>query len=424
MPLSGFKGGGIGSGLCRGHPPAPPCATPAADFFKRCTEVADEELQDELQKLCLDPARKLSAGGPWYFPRLIETLRDFQTCYVQAKGMGIVTTALGQKVCDVLDYTFRIRGFTLIEGHARRGKSFAAENWVARNPGRARFIEVPTGNDDASFFRGLARGLGLGGFQQYKVSEIRERVESVLLTGQLLLVLDEAQRLWPQMNMRYGFPKRITWLMSLANKNIPICAIATPQFMELQKASAEKNQWNSAQLAGRISHYEPLPENLSESDLIAVSRSVLPGVDRAALAALADYASLSVRYLGAIKAVKDRANDFAQQAGRPMATTADVRRALNESVIPSDRGLVRALETGRKGMAARNVPPAPALPDLAARAASGDDLAPDLAGSQAEPVPAPRRGGLETPLPAARRGNMEATEAPRRSGVIEPLTVA
>lgn len=63
---------------------------------------------------------------------------------------------------------------------------------------------MPPGNDDTSFFRALARGLGLGNFLKYKTIDIRERVESALLTGDLILVLDEAQRLWGDRNQRYA----------------------------------------------------------------------------------------------------------------------------------------------------------------------------------------------------------------------------
>src|SRR5208282_5042242 len=146
------------------------------------------------------------------------------------------------------------RGLTLMQGEARLGKSFAASFWCGQHPGVARFVEVPTSNDEASFFRALARGLGLGNFLNYKVVQIRERVESVLLTTDILLVLDESQRLWPQRNLREGFPGRIVWVMTMANAGVPICMISTPQFIETQKA-VEKAGRNSAQLTGRISHF-------------------------------------------------------------------------------------------------------------------------------------------------------------------------
>jgi hypothetical protein len=343
-----------------------PRSYPAQEFLVLCREAAQSKLEKYLRELCVNPASELDAG-PWYFPGLIATLREYQTAFVQAKIAGAVTTALGQKVCEVLDYTFYSRGLTLIQGEARLGKSHAARHWAAQHPGRAPFVEVPPSNDEASFFRALARGLGIGNFLQYKVTEIRERVESVLLTGDLLLILDEAHRLWPQRNLRYGFPSRINWVMAMANHNVPICAIATPQFIEWQKAAEERGQWNSAQLTGRISHFEPLPAELSEDDLKAVAKAVLPEANAQVLRALAVYARSSARYLAAIDSISKRARYIAQRAGRAAATTDDVRQAMQESVIPADTKLHRALEAGRKGRSARMAPvpataPAPTEP--------------------------------------------------------------
>jgi hypothetical protein len=245
-----------------------------------------------------------------------------------------------------------------------------------QHPGHARFIEVPPGNDDTSFFRALARGLGLGNFLKYKTGDIRERVESVLLTGDLILVLDEAQRLWPQMNQRYGFPHRIVWLMAMANASVPICLVSTPQFTQVQKA-VEKTGWNSAQLTGRIGHYEFLPTKLNEADIVAVARAVLPEASQDVLLALADYAGESSRYLAAVDSIGKRARYIAQSKGRAECTTSDVRTAMKESVIPSDTMLVRTLEQARKspGSGRKSLPP-PAEVEIEAPIRSGRPAAP------------------------------------------------
>jgi hypothetical protein len=248
----------------------------------------------------------------------------------------------------------------LLEGNARLGKSFAARAWCLQHPGLARFVEVPPGNDDTSFFRALARGLGLGNFLKYKTIDIRERVESVLLTGDLVLVLDEANRLWPEWNFRYAYPSRITWLMAMANAGVPICMVSTPQFIQSQKA-AEKNGWNSAQLTGRIGHYEFLPVELSAADIIAVARAVLPEASKDVLQILADYASESSRYLAAVDSIAKRARYIAQINGRSDCSAADVRTAMKESVIPSDTMLVRTLEQAKKSPSnGRKLSPVPA----------------------------------------------------------------
>jgi len=347
-----------------------PSSYPAAALLALCREAATtgfddkndtDNLETELCNLCLDPGWNLTSGCPWYFAGLVNVLGEYRRQWI-AENSGAFVTTLGRKVCETLDYTLYGRRLALLEGNARLGKSFAARAWCLQHPGLARFVEVPPGNDDTSFFRALARGLGLGNFLKYKTIDIRERVESVLLTGDLLLVLDEAHRLWPERNFRYAYPSRITWLMALANAGVPICMITTPQFIQAQKV-AEKAGWNSAQLTGRIGHYEQLPSKLSESDIIAVAKAILPEASEDVLLALADYASESSRYLAAVETIATRARYIARMNGRDECLAADVRTAMKESVIPSDTMLVRTLDHAQKP-AGRKLEPVSA--DLAA----------------------------------------------------------
>lgn len=339
----------------RGEVKQHPSGYPASDFFNLCRKSArrrDESEMTALEKflyqLCLDPACKLDAGGPWYFAGLVNALRDYQKNWTAANVAATVVTSLGAQVYEVLDYTRHSRLLSLTEGAARTGKSFAARAWCERQPGLARFVEVPTGNDDTGFFRALARGLCIGQFLQYKATDIRERVESVLLTGDLVLVLDEAQRLWPQRNLRYGFPSRIEWVMTMANAGVPIAMISTPQFTVTQKAIT-KAGWNAAQLIGRLGHYLPLPASLEIEDLMAVGKSALPEASKEVLRALAAYARTSARQLAAIQIISERAKYLASKSGRGTATIDDVREAMRASVIPADAKLASSLRQAGSG---------------------------------------------------------------------------
>ncbi len=347
---------------------AHPSAYSSTAFLDLCRNAAAENLENYLREICLDPALNLECG-PWYFPGLISTLREYQGSCLAGKIAGTFNTALGKKVFEVLDYTAYCRGLTMIQGDPRLGKSHAARLWCELHPGKARFVEVPTGNDEVTFFRDLARGLGLGNFLNYKVVQIRERVEYVLRTGDIILVLDESQRLWPQTNLREGYPKRISWVMTMANAGVPICMVSTPQFFAIQKA-AEKNGWNSAQFTGRISHYEPLPAALSEADLTGVAKAVLPEASNEVLRALALYAMSSARYLAAINTIAMRARYIASLDSRNVVTTDDVRQAMKESVIPSDSKLQGAL-TGTPDRKLPKTAPMPAQAQLAEPGATG-----------------------------------------------------
>lgn len=352
-------------------------------------------LERELAEMCLNPASTtLEDGGLWYFVRLVETLRDYQAEFVKAKGAGVVTK-LGRRVYDTLDFTFAKRQMTLMEGNARTGKSHAARLWCEQHPGQARFVEVPPSNEDGGFFRALARGLGLGNFLNYKAAQIRERVESVLLAGDLLLVLDEAQRLWPQSNYRQAFPRRIVWVMAMKNAGVPIAMISTQQFIETQKA-VERTGWNSAQLTGRLSHYELLPPQLELEDMQAVAESLLPGTAKEDLKRMAVYACGSSRGLAALEGISKRAEWLAERDGRKTPTKEDIRAAMRE-VIPSDTKLKLALADKRAG--------APDMP-----AADAGAIAPR---APIMPAPTPEheasRNRLAEPLasaPAGRRANL------------------
>jgi hypothetical protein len=351
-----------------------PTSYPVNDFLKLCHEKAltqpweansrPDTLDNLLRELCLNPGVPLHSDPPWYFFNLDTALERHMEEWIAQRTAGVVVTALGKEVHEMLNYTLDSGLMTLLEGDARTGKSFAARSWCEQHPGQARFVEVPPGNDDASFFRALARGLGLGNFLNYKVGEIKPRVESVLLTGDILLVLDESQRLWPQMNLRYGAPKRIDYIMTWADKTlehpaVPMCLVSTPQFIQSQIAM-EKNGWSSAQFIGRQALYKRLPGKLGIEDLMAVASSVLPKADTPTIRAVAAYARTSARYLAAIDSIAARARYIANRAGQEHATTEHVLKAMQESVIPSDTILVRTLEDGRKATdKGRSISPAP-----------------------------------------------------------------
>ncbi len=92
---------------------------------------------------------------------------------------------------------------------------------------------VPSSNDDMSFFRAMAESLGIGTSHAYKALELRGRIETVLHTGDLLLVLDEGHYLWPQRNMRKAVPHRINWMLTqLVNMGVPVAVVTHPAIHE------------------------------------------------------------------------------------------------------------------------------------------------------------------------------------------------
>ena len=101
-------------------------------------------------------------------------------------------------------------------------------------------------------------------------------------------------------------------------------------------------------MTGRIGHFESLPAIPSDHDLALVARAALGDANERAVAYLVDYAKASKRYLAGIDAVVSRARYVVRRANRETVTAADVRQAIQSSVIPSDSALVGALESTDK----------------------------------------------------------------------------
>ena len=271
-------------------------------------------------------------------------------------------TAIGEQVCSALDYANESGRLVLIDGMARTGKTFSAQAWCEQHLGAARYVQVPSTNDDFNFFRAIAESLGISITLNSKVTLLRERVEETLRAGGLMLVLDEAHYLWPQSYFSRTTPGRVNWLMTaLVNHGVPVALITTPQFFRSQKEIETRTCWTSEQFTGRIGHYQKLPDTLSAADLQSVASALVPGLDVRAVELLVLYAQSSAKYLAGIKAVVDRASFNARKDGREKIQLADVKRAIKESVIPSDSAFSAAM-LGHDKPARRRAVNVPAIP--------------------------------------------------------------
>jgi hypothetical protein len=313
------------------HPTAYPVATFRELCQKAAVQIVDQESQTsdmerELKKMCIDPAWRFTAGGPWYFSSLVGALREYQRQWIVGKSK-VVITAVGQKVHETLEYTVEAGILSLLTGNASLGQTFAARQWCEAHPGQARFCEVPPSNDEASFYRAISRALGLGNYTNYKNVQIRERVEYVLQTGGICLVLNRAENLWPQKNLREAFPGRLAWLFEQIQKGASACMISGPQFF-MQQRTCEKTGWNSPEFRKKINHLARLPDSLSVEDMTAIACVMLPEAAADIQEAIAIYAVGQERDLAALEAISKRAQFLAQRAGRADRTAQDIRDAL------------------------------------------------------------------------------------------------
>jgi hypothetical protein len=330
-------------------------------------ELETELLPKLLAQMCMEPTCDLAAYRPWYFPTLVECLREYMGDWVEARRAGLAATELSGQVFESLDFALQSGGMVVLDGPPLRiGKSFAARTWCELHPGLARYVHVPASNDDIGFFRAIAESIGSASAFSFKGVQLRERVEVTLQSSKVMLVLDDAHYLWPQNNRREALPNRLNWLLAgLVKHGVPVALLTTPQFARDQVIVEKKTGWTNAQFLSQISEYKKLPQVLSKAELIEIAELCLPAAERKLIQALALYAVASGRYLTAIESVVKRARFIAGKAGREAVTFSDVDEAINHHVIPSDLALSKALDRGadrRPTETERETAPAPATP--------------------------------------------------------------
>jgi hypothetical protein len=339
------------SGLRPGAGDAPNCY-PASAFAEKCRAVARDRLEDWLIELCLNPQTSLSKGPDW-LPEIRKVLRAALEQVAASERARSASTEIGRILADGLEFCLATRHPVLIDGKGRIGKSHEARAWTRCRPGSVRYFQVPSSTDEISFLIALARSLGVSVESSPKAHKLRGRIEQVLHSANLMLVVDEAHYCWPQSNYREALPKRIDYLLKdLADKGVAVALVTTPQFHDHLQRVEDNTPWASEQFLGRIGRYVKLPDRLSKPDLESVARVLLPDGDKATIRALADYADLSEKHVAAIRFIVDAARWIADKAGRQKPTAQDVRQAMRET-LPGDTALTKAKQTAFSGRKAR-----------------------------------------------------------------------
>jgi hypothetical protein len=314
---------------------------------------SEPEYVEGIERMCLDPQCTVDGAHDEFDEATVykedwEQLEAYREKWITDLPAH-VETSIGRRVASALEYAQQTRTLTLIDGPARIGKTFAARAYCEESGGLARYVEVPCSNDESSFFRAIGKSLGVSSSLRLKAAEMRARVEEVLQAGDLMLVMDEAHYLWPQQWRPYASPFRVNWInTALVNHKVPVALVTTPQFYASQQRVEKLTEWRSEQFIGRIGHPVRLPNRLGRADLVKVAKALLPGAADAAWEAMAVYADVSKKHLASIEAIAKRAAWLASQDGKQSATAAYVRRAMKESVMPSDTALAESLAPARQ----------------------------------------------------------------------------
>ncbi len=333
-----------------------PDSYPVRDLYDACC-VESDELAEHLKRICLDPQLSLKEDPSritraikhynfhsnrrhytnlWNFHNLIEALHLYRKSKIELAKGELAQTEISQRILDAMDYALETKSFVIIEGLERMGKSVTARNFCARHPGKAVYMSLESGFDEKTFFRSIAKAIGVSSSSSLKAIDMRVRIEDMLQQGDIVLVIDEAWTLWPQLKRVRAAPKRIDWLrLSLIDKGVPVVLISTPQFYKQCEKFEKALEWNSRQLKGRVNLHEQLPSELSSQDLEAIAKHKLPTADRDTIRLLREVSESLEEYVSSVENIVKRANYFAKKRGEAEAGPAEILDAVNE-IIPED----------------------------------------------------------------------------------------
>ncbi len=329
--------------------------------------------------------RAWAAGGA-IFRDLPGALAQWQERAAESAISGCAKTKTFEHVMEALDFCLQTRSMVVVEGPSRIGKSTAAKSWCEQHLGDARYVSLTGICHKTGFFRLLSRALGLACSFKTKSTEMQSRVEDTLQRSGLMLVIDEAHFLWPQNARIYSGPELVDWIdTAFCNYNAPIALVSTPQFSFCKRQAVQQTGWNARQFELRVKRHSKLPESVSEADLAAVAKTMLPGAASPIIKVLVGYALLSKRYLQAIVDTVDEAKIIARKSGRDTVEVVDIKQALDCYRFPSDQAMAASAVAPRKskrrpdpstphfasGLQARRFEPAGHLP-IEGRAAGSE----------------------------------------------------
>jgi hypothetical protein len=316
-----------------------PLTYPGVAFLNVC-ERAARNLADDLNAVCLDPAK--SFDSVWYFHELRDCLREYQRTAFDKSGFA--ETTLSKSIwSEILDVS-EMGGTVLLHNSSGNGKSFAAKAYCEAYPGRARYVLVPATNDATAFWRTLAGAVGSADGLSYKCDQLRDRAVQTLLSGDLVLVLDNCQWLFPVSDYRYALPNRINWMLELSERGVPVVMIGDTKLFDTLGFVEARTGWNRNKFVNQLSNVVELPAGLPVEEVRGVAAVLLPDGDRTAQRTLADCMIAAPGYLHSGIPAAQRARRFAAADHRVRVTQADMDAALETSMKPS----FKALESGLK----------------------------------------------------------------------------
>lgn len=279
-----------------------------------------------------------------YFPNVVEALLKFQDGYAEKARQDFVMTDIARQVCGALDTALETADrIAVIEGREGVGKTEAAKVWCEQHLGEARFISLVGVSHKTGFFRALAKVLGLASSYARTATEMQARVEDVLQSSRLMLVIDEAHYLFGTGDRVYTQPELVNWIYTACtNFKVPVALVTTKQFGRKMRQAEQQVIWNAGQFERRVRPYVKLPDAPSIGELKAVARKQLAGATSAMTDLVAGYAfATKFPFTNLVDAISE-ARRLAQKAGRAEPVFEDLKRAVFDVRMPSDKAAAEA----------------------------------------------------------------------------------
>ncbi len=298
------------------------------EFYQTRTSDALSDLPQILTAFCLDPKADV-AKGVWFFSDLLGALAALRERFVSSARSRLADTIVTRRINETLDFWFSRRRMVLIEGVAGIGRSETARAWCDAHAGLVRYVEVPSSSDDRSFFASMARQLGVARGASFKSQQIKVRVEEMLATSGLALLLDESQYLFGQYIRPRRTPDRLLWVKTVFDAGTPIGLVAHVAFSKCQAIFVQKTLWSDEQFERRVNRRITLPTEHSKQDMIKIARAHHPGGDMRSWKLLASYAlGTEKKQASGVTEALESARYRAEKAGRNEAIFADIEAAL------------------------------------------------------------------------------------------------
>lgn len=296
-------------------------------------EAVASQLPAFFERLCLDPAFDPELANVPFFPSVLAELGKYKARFERAAAARVAQTETTRAVWELLDYASEQTGLVLGEGAYRTGKSISAQAWAQSHLGRCRYVQLTSSKDEHSFYSSIARSLGIACGQTMKAAQIRPRIEDTLREQHLLLIIDEADWLWPQAVRLRETPSRVIWLLTaIVNAGVPVALIGSRNFSRLLVNTERRCPiWGSEQFYGRLRRRATLPEKLSTPDLFAIAKITLPEADADTRTLLVGHSLKTPAPVPAIESAAARARYFARLAGREAVAFDDMEAVLIEA---------------------------------------------------------------------------------------------